>query len=349
MDLIQPNMLLATQCRFEVGGPADWFAAVSNAAELSAALTFAREHGLEVFVYSGGSNLFFADAGFRGMVVRIVHGGWSLAERELPPSTYINKERSSPKPEGQGVVTSDLPDSGKAAIHGGAGQDSRQTGVSAPPANTPVVTASAGYELSALIRELAQHNLGGIEFLGNIPGGVGGAVVGNAGCYGRAIAEVFVEADVFDIAENRAFMAPPEFFEFSYRHSKLKFDPRYIVLSATLRLTPRPHADIMGEVEQELADRLAKHPHFAHCAGSFFKNPPGYPAWKVIGDAGLNGAHVGGARLSDKHANFLINEGGTAADILTLARHVMATVKARLDLDLEPEVRYIGEHGVAPI
>lgn len=496
MSFIQEQVSLATQCRFEVGGPADYFAAVSGAEQLAEALAFARERGLRVFVYSGGSNLFFADAGFRGLVIRVVDGGWKLEERKLGPSTYENKERSSPGPRqgidragGAGIparqqtikqaiedfaqyqrrlphwrltgsiyfatwrLRSDMPElkpkerdlvvevitkfngdrydllgfvvmndhvhvvvdpqpglqlekltgawKGTSAryINVGrnrtgpvwqdetwdriirteeelheklqyilnnprnrwpelteykwaycalmdpmAGKNARPTGVS-----TPVVTVSAGYDLPTLVRELAQHDLGGIEFLGNIPGSVGGAVVGNAGCYGRAIAEVFVEADVFDIEENRSFTARPEFFEFSYRHSKLKFDPRYIVLSATLRLTPRPSSEILSEVEGELGDRLAKHPHFAACAGSFFKNPPGYPAWRVIADAGLNGAHVGGARLHEKHANFLVNEGGTAADIIQLARHVMATVKGKLGFELEPEVRYVGENGIEDI
>jgi UDP-N-acetylenolpyruvoylglucosamine reductase len=514
-DLIQPNVLLATQCRFEVGGAADYFAAVNGAEQLAEALDFARERGLRVFVYSGGSNLFFADAGFRGLVIRVVDGGWKVEERKLPESTYINHERSSPRKPGQNADTSGGADTlvchpelrqseddfrvyqrrlphwrmtnstyfltwrlhpsrstltaddrdivvaclryykdqqyrllayvvmddhvhvivdllpgfelhqvvkswkGVSArrinqAHGTIGSlwqdetwdrivrteeelyeklhyilnnplkrwpdevgyqwtycyvlDERQTRGSAPPASqqlaesghagknarptgelTSVVKVSAGYDLPMLVRELAQQDLGGIEFLGNIPGSVGGAVVGNAGCYGRAIAEVFVEADVFDIEENRSFMAGPEFFEFSYRHSKLKFDPRYIVLAATLRLSSRPSAEILGEVEGELGDRLAKHPHFAACAGSFFKNHSGYPAWRVIADAGLNGAYVGGARLHDKHANFLVNEGGTAGDILALARRVMATVKEKLGLDLEPEVRYVGEFGIEPI
>jgi UDP-N-acetylmuramate dehydrogenase len=225
-----------------------------------------------------------------------------------------------------------------------AGKNARPTGQL-----TPVVKVSSGYDLPTLVRELAEHNLGGIEFLGNIPGSVGGAVVGNAGCYGRALAEVFVEADVFDSDEMRSFTASPEFFEFSYRHSKLKFDPRYVVLSATLRLTQRASTDIIGEVEGELAQRLGKHPHFAACAGSFFKNPPGYPAWKVIADAGLTGASVGGARLHDKHANFLVSEGASAADVLGLARLVMRSVREKLGLELEPEVRYVGEHGIEAI
>ncbi|MDQ3023721.1 MAG: UDP-N-acetylmuramate dehydrogenase, partial [bacterium] len=295
-------------------------------------------------VYSGGSNLFFGDAGFRGMVIRVFGGAWSVVQRELAASEYVNKERSSPRSTGAGLAPSGSVDESAAGDTGTVEGDN-------PPTFGPTTcaTVSAGYDLPLLVRELAARNLGGLEFLGNIPGSLGGAVVGNAGCYGRAVAEIFVEADVFDIEQERAFSAGPEFFEFSYRHSKLKFDPRYVVLGATLRLTPRPAAEILAEVEGELAHRLSKHPHFAACAGSFFTNPPGYPAWKVIADAGLNGACIGGARLHDMHANFLVNEGDSAADVLALARHVMATVRGKLGLDLEPEVRYVGEHGIEAI
>lgn len=344
MSLIQTNVPLSTQCRFEVGGPADYFAAVSDEAQLRAALQFATERGQRVFVYSGGSNLFFADAGFRGLVIRVVDGGWRVEEREVVPNTYTSKERSSPPSVGADLVSARSGEDATVVASTTAG-----AGKLLPYAVAPVVVAGSGYDLPTLVRELATHNLGGIEFLGNIPGSVGGAVVGNAGCYGRAIAEVFVEADVFDIEEVRSFTAGPEFFEFSYRHSRLKFDPRYIVLSATLRLTARPAQEVLAEVEGELGQRLGKHPHFAACAGSFFKNPPGYPAWKVIADAGLTGASIGGARLHDKHANFLVSEGATAADVLGLARRVMRTVRDKLGLELEPEVRYVGEHGIEAI
>jgi UDP-N-acetylmuramate dehydrogenase len=499
-DLIQTDVLLASQCRFQLGGPADYFAAVETAEQLRAALAFARDRDLRVFVYSGGSNLFFADSGFRGLVVRVTGGSWQLEERELAPSSYVNQERSSPKvvgttlhggadtpvcqpqlrqavddfrqykrrlphwrltgstyfltwrllPERQTLTAAERDEvvaclrhysnqqykliayvvmddhvhviceplnkfqlhnivkswKGVSArridqLHGTGGSvwqdetfdriirdeeelheklqyilnnplkrwpdqvdyrwvhyfmlEGAEADKSVCPTDqnstvlTPTVVVSAGYDLPTLIRELAPQNLGGIEFLGNIPGSVGGAVVGNAGCYGRAIAEVFVEAQVYDIETDEVFTAAPEFFEFSYRHSRLKFDPRYVVLAATLRLTPRPAEEILAEVEGELQLRLSKHPHFAACAGSFFTNPPGRPAWQVFAEAGLNGAQVGGARLHDKHANFLVNEGGTTADVLALARHVLSTVRDKLGLELEPEVRYVGPHGIEPI
>lgn len=325
---IERDVALATQCRFEVGGPADYFAAVRDSDELRAALRFAREHDLRHFVYSGGSNLFFDDTGFRGLVIRVQGGDWRVSERELPPSAYVNRERSSPRATvGSPPLTAKL--------------------VAGP---CPIVTVGSGYDLPTLVRELAQRDLGGIEFLGNIPGSVGGAVVGNAGCYGRAVAEVFVEAEVFDVVEDRGFSADAEFCQFAYRHSRLKDDARWVVMGCTLRLTPRAAAEILGEVEGELDDRLRKHPHFSPCAGSFFKNPPGYPAWRVITDAGLADTAVGGARLHEKHANFLVNAGGaTSADIRALVRRVQDGVREKLGLELEPEVRYVGPEGISAL
>ncbi|MCH7471715.1 UDP-N-acetylmuramate dehydrogenase [bacterium] len=293
---IQRNVSLAGQCRFEVGGPAGHFAMAGGADELVEALNFARDNKLKYFVFAGGSNIFFADAGFRGLVIRMVNGGCRVDKEE------------------------------------------------------PAVSVGAGYDLPTLVRELANEGLGGIEFLGNIPGSIGGAVVGNAGCYGRDIAGVLISAEVLDVGARTVEEVKPSFFEFAYRHSKLKDEPNYIVTSARLKLVPRAMAEILSEVEGELDQRLGKHPHFASCAGSFFKNPEGRPAWQVITEAGLDEARVGEAMLSPKHANFLINAGGaTSADILTLVKLIQRLVKERMGIELEPEVRYVGPAGIENI
>jgi UDP-N-acetylmuramate dehydrogenase len=288
---------LSAHCRFHVGGPADYFARITSPEALEAALRFAHDHSLRYFVYSGGSNLFFDDNGFRGLVLKLEDGGMDVdPERRL-------------------------------------------------------VRVSAGYELSALVRELADQNYGGLEFLANIPGSVGGAIVGNAGCYGRAIAQVLEGAVVFDVAEGKLAGQHPEFFEFAYRHSKLKHDNRWIVVSATLKLQDREGAHVHTEVDDELALRLLKHPHTAWCAGSFFKNPsPEYPAWRAISDAGMERAQVGDARLSPLHANFLVNENAaTSAQIIELVRLIQRAVKLKLQLELIPEVRYVGPEGIVEL
>lgn len=294
---LREHELLAAHCRFHVGGAADYFTTASTSQQLIAALRFARERQLKYFVYAGGSNLFFDDAGFRGLVAKLANGGISI--------------------------------------------DSQQQ----------LVSVGAGYDLGQLVRELAEHDLGGIEFLGNIPGSVGGAVVGNAGCYGRSISQVLVSAEIYDIAQDQPRAVEPPFFEFAYRHSRLKQDASYVLLNATLRVQPRDGVDVLGEVDGELSVRLRKHPHTAWCAGSFFKNPsPEYPAWRAISDAGMADSRVGDAMLSPLHANFLINAGqATSGEIIELVRMVQRGVYDKLGIALTPEVRYVSPTGITEL
>lgn len=292
---IQKGVKLADHCRFGVGGPADFFVEVRSPEEIREAIGYARQNKLNYFIYGSGSNLFFDDRGFRGLVIRITGGEFKLLSDGL-------------------------------------------------------VLVDAGYELPKLVRDLAHLGWGGLEFLGNIPGSVGGAIVGNAGCYGKSMADVLQVARVYFVSQNRMDVLKPQDFEFNYRHSKIKYDPDKIVLNVTLKTVRRPPNKVIAEIEQELGERKAKHPHTAKCAGSFFKNPEAMPAWKAIQEASLHAFCIGGACLSDKHANFLINRGNAASkDILNLAREIQTIVKNKLNIKLEPEVRYIGEHGLEDI
>ncbi|MBN2082310.1 UDP-N-acetylmuramate dehydrogenase [bacterium] len=293
MPTIQQQVSLAGQCRFGVGGHADFFALVSGTQELVTALDYARQRKLRYVVFAGGSNLFFDDAGFRGLVIRLTNGDWHLDDK------------------------------------------------------TGLVTAGAGFELWTLVRELAERGRGGLEFLANIPGSVGGAVVGNAGCYGRSVSEVLEAATVYDVETGEELAVQPEFFEYDYRHSRVKNDPRFVVTSAVLRTTARERTETLSEIAQELDLRESKHPHNAKCAGSYFKNPGRErPAWQVITEAGLAGARVGDAMLSPRHANFLINAGqATSAEIIELTRTIQQGVHAHSGIALTPEVRYVGPTG----
>ncbi|MCB1218209.1 UDP-N-acetylmuramate dehydrogenase, partial [bacterium] len=294
---IRPNVELSRHCRFGVGGPADWFVEVRSAEDIREAYRFARERGLPCFTYSGGSNLFFDSSGFRGLVVRLIGGGWTL-----DPETHV-------------------------------------------------VDVTSGTDLPLLIRNLARLGVGGADFLGNIPGAVGGAVVGNAGCYGRSIEGMLLSAEIYDIETDSMSTALPEYFEFSYRHSRLKHDPLRMVVSARLQFAPADPLATLEAVESELSHRLSKHPHDSRCAGSFFKNiSREQSAWKLITEAGLAESRVGGAMLSPMHANFLVNDdAATSADILALCRLVQRGVRDRLGLVLETEVRYVGPAGIEEI
>ena len=208
------------------------------------------------------------------------------------------------------------------------------------------ITVQAGRGLNRLVVDLASQNLGGITFLANIPGSVAGAVVGNAGCYGKEIADVLVCARIWNKKTNQIEVWQPEQFAFVYRHSKLKETTDFIVLDTKLKVVDEARDKILLEVMEEKALRLYKHPHQPSC-GSFFKNPErGIAAWKFIEQAGMKGKSMGGARVSAKHANHIINIGGaTAAQILELARMVKREVWEKTGIKLEAEVRMIDELG----
>jgi UDP-N-acetylmuramate dehydrogenase len=209
--------------------------------------------------------------------------------------------------------------------------------------NSGVLTVGAGCLLNRLVKHAAMYNLGGIDFLANIPGSVGGAIVGNAGCYGKAIAETLIDVDILNAKTGEVITVTPNELGFSYRSSKLKTQPNLIVISARLKLLPDSKNRILKAIEEEKQLRWGKHPHAA-CAGSFFRNPPGEAAWKLVDAAGMRGATVGGARISTKHPNFLVNIGGAKAkDVKALATKVIEAVRKKMGVTLEPEIRYIAE------
>lgn len=208
-----------------------------------------------------------------------------------------------------------------------------------------VASVEAGCTLNRLVRYLAGYNLGGMNFLANIPGSVGGAIIGNAGCYGREIADVLVDVDIFDVKKSKVLRVKSKNLSFSYRESKLKQLSHWIVLSARLRLVKDKQSHILKDIEQEKKMRLKKHP-VASSAGSFFKNPKRQPVWRFIDAAGMRGVTLDGARVSNKHPNFIINyRRATAKDVCQLAALVRKAVKAKIGILLESEVRFVDQHG----
>ncbi len=205
-----------------------------------------------------------------------------------------------------------------------------------------LLRVEAGAELPVLVAKLAGQGLAGLEFAGNIPGSVGGAVVGNAGAYGRAVNDVLAEVQVLEGRVERR--AAPDELAFGYRTSLFKSRPDLVVLTATFVLSRADTAALRAEIARDAELRRSKHPlEYASC-GSFFKNPSReLPAARLIEDAGLKGLAVGRARVSEKHANFLVAlEGATTADILGLAAEVRRRVREHSGHLLEEEVRLLG-------
>lgn len=202
--------------------------------------------------------------------------------------------------------------------------------------------AGAGALLSAAARQALAHCLTGLEFAAGIPGTVGGAVVMNAGAYGSEMCCVLTSATVL-AEDGQVRTIPASELELGYRTSCIARNG-YVVLEAEMELTPGDAETIRARMDELAVQRKSKQPLEFPSAGSTFKRPTGYFAGKLIQDAGLRGFAVGGAQVSEKHCGFVINRGGaTAADILNLCREVQARVKAQTGVDLEMEVKLLGE------
>ncbi len=213
------------------------------------------------------------------------------------------------------------------------------------------VIAGAAALDAQVARRAAEAGLD-LTFLRTIPGSIGGAVRMNAGCYGAYVADHCVEVAAVNRAGERVRLTQGEL-GFAYRHSALPAD--WIVTSATFTAARAEPAALEAKMAEQLARRDASQPVKERSAGSTFRNPAGFSstgraddvhdlkAWKLIDAAGMRGARRGGAQVSEKHANFLINTGeATAADIEGLGEDVRAAVKAKCGVTLEWEIKRLG-------
>jgi UDP-N-acetylmuramate dehydrogenase len=196
---------------------------------------------------------------------------------------------------------------------------------------------ASGILVSSSAREAG---IGGIEFLRSIPGTVGGFVRMNGGAYGREVKDILVEAEVV-LRSGELVTFTNQQLGYTYRHSELPDGA--IVVSATFRGMPAEPAAIQAEMDRIAAAREASQPLRSKTGGSTFKNPLPKKAWEVIDAAGCRGLTVGGAQVSEKHCNFLLNLGSaTAADIEALGEEVRARVRAHSGTDLEWEIQRVG-------
>ncbi|MCK9196526.1 MAG: UDP-N-acetylmuramate dehydrogenase [Syntrophales bacterium] len=210
------------------------------------------------------------------------------------------------------------------------------------PSGDLLLQAEAGASLSDLVNLSATEGLTGLEFCAGIPGSVGGAIIMNAGAYGREIKDALEELTLMDV-RGMARTWPRGQLQFEYRHFVLP-EKDAVILDATFRLS-RSNKEI---VKEKIADirrmRKEKHPLEYRSAGSVFKNPQGQPAGKIIDELGLKGLQIGGAKVSEKHGNFIVNVGqAKARDILDLIRTIQDKVLREKGIHLEVEVITIGE------
>ncbi|MBC1420777.1 UDP-N-acetylmuramate dehydrogenase [Listeria seeligeri] len=208
--------------------------------------------------------------------------------------------------------------------------------------NNTQVIAMSGAKLIDTAKFALDESLSGLEFACGIPGSIGGALHMNAGAYGGEISDVLEAATVLTQAGELKKLKRSEL-KAAYRFSTIA-EKKYIVLEATFALQLDDKNTIQVKMDELTAAREAKQPLEYPSCGSVFKRPPGHFAGKLIQDSGLQGHIIGGAQVSLKHAGFIVNIGGaTATDYMNLIAHVQKTVREKFDVELETEVKIIGE------
>lgn len=203
------------------------------------------------------------------------------------------------------------------------------------------VRAGAAALDGAVARAAADAGIAGLEFLRGVPGTIGGALKMNAGCYGREVKDIFVEATAVDETGTLVTLSADEM-DFSYRKARGARDG-LIFVEAVFRGTSDEPAAIRARMEELSASREAAQPIKSKTGGSTFKNPPGHKAWQLIDAAGCRGLMLGGAQVSEKHTNFLINTGeASAADLEALGEEVRRRVLEHSGVSLEWEIKRVG-------
>lgn len=204
------------------------------------------------------------------------------------------------------------------------------------------ILAGAAVSLAKLSAEAKNAEMTGVEFASGIPGSLGGAIYMNAGAYGGEMKDVITEVTYID-DDGRVKTLPGSECEFGYRTSVFTKGNK-IIISAKLTLNKGNKDEIVATMRDLNARRKEKQPLEYPSAGSTFKRPEGHFAGTLIEEAGLKGYTIGGAQVSEKHAGFVINaDNATAQDVIDLIAHVQKVVKEKSGVDLEPEVKIIGE------
>ena len=307
---------LARHTTFRIGGPADLYAAAATAEQLERLAELAAEHGIPITVLGGGSNVLVSDAGVRGLVIanQTREVGWQTANGPLGWRTA---------------------------------RDEQPSAVSRQPSGRRYLVAESGVLLAGLARTAIKAGFSGLEWAVSVPGTVGGAVIGNAGAYGSDIAGNLAEAIVTYPGLGRQPFTGEQM-AFAYRSSLLKRQLASatagpVVLMATFDLQPGDAAALAALAESYLARRRTSQP-VEPSAGSIFRNPPGDHAGRLVEAAGLKGQRIGGAQISPRHANFIVNvEHARAADVRALMDLMRRRVLEDAGVELIPEILFMGK------
>lgn len=291
---------------FNIGGPARDFVRVENFGELVDTVKIAKQNNLPTFILGGGTNILWGDDGFSGVVVQPALGHIEVGNRRL--------------------------------------------------------SAGSGVDMPKLVSAAVSRGMAGLEWAGGLPGSFGGAIFGNAGCFGGEIKDVIEEVISMDMKTLEIIKRDCDECEFGYRTSVFKTsDTREVIIEATINLVPGNKIFLNRSVEEKISYREAKHPLEYPNIGSIFKNVkveglprslvdphrhvikvdpfPVIPAAYLIDKARLKGLNIGGAVVSPKHPNFIVNIGNARArDVLELINIVKEKVKDDFGIELVEEV-----------
>ena len=317
--VIKENILLAPYTIYKIGGAARFFAEAKNREDLEEFLRFSVEKQMPFFIMGAGSNTLVADEGFDGMVIRMTGGDIKIEEERI--------------------------------------------------------IIDAGVMMARAAGEAARHGLAGFAWAIGVPGTIGGSVRGNAGCFGHEMRDAVESVEVIDTRKWDPDNSGSHFLilknaecAFYYRDSLFKRHPERVIVSATLKLSKGDAAAIQQEMRVMSAERAAKQDIGTKSCGCIFKNPswpdppgekeniltrfpelapfaprPEIPAAFLLDRAGLKGKRVGRIVISDKHANFFINEGGGAAEeVRSLVAAAKYAVREKYGIVLHEEIQYLG-------
>lgn len=309
-ELIQKDYPLAPLSTYKIGGPAEFFVAVSSQEELKGAIAWAKEHSQPITILGGGSNILIHDQGIKGLVIKL---------------------------DNNTVITNDT-----------------------------TMTVGASSNVWTVAETAWEKKLSGIEWSIGIPGSMGGAIRGNAGAHGGSFDAVVTEVIAFDIQSLDFFKLRPEDCHFAYRHSIFKEKSDWVVWEVTLQLSAGDSEIMKQQIQEYKNYRLQSQPK-EPSAGCVFKNllvsdiekiNPEFVrraeaegkvrggkigAGYLIQKLGLMGYTIGGAKISEKHANFVVNSNNAEAkDVAEIMEHVRAEAKKNYYIKLENEVQYLG-------
>ena len=202
------------------------------------------------------------------------------------------------------------------------------------------ITCFAGVRNPDLQKTFIDNKIGGLEFLCSIPGVIGGSIKTNAGCFGKSIKDVILSATIVD-GTGEKYTVGPEDLMLSYRNSFFPDD--WIITSVTFKTETKPAPEIARTIDEQKLYRKQNQPYNERTAGSTFKNPDGLKAWELIKKAGCDKLQINGAKVSEKHCNFLINTGhAKASDLEELGYTIVERVKKATSITLEWEIKRMG-------